>query len=127
MDWSIVPEHRYLQVLLTEKTAASRVPLAQSEPVRHEYDRTKVCLLPLDGAECFLCRNLACHRHHVRPISRGGTNEIDNLVALCSSCYKRVNDQESQRETSYTIARWQAKEHRKLQRKRHGCLISKST
>ena len=31
----------------------------------------------------------AAEVHHIVPVSRGGTNEITNLVALCKSCHMK--------------------------------------
>lgn len=28
--------------------------------------------------------------HHILPLSRGGTHDEDNLIALCKSCHSRV-------------------------------------
>jgi len=37
---------------------------------------------------CALCeRPDVIHIHHVRPRSMGGTNELDNLIALCPVCH----------------------------------------
>ena len=29
--------------------------------------------------------------HHIRPISRGGTNQWDNLMSLCQSCHNKIH------------------------------------
>jgi len=46
------------------------------------------------GRDGHRCRAPGCHRtrflevHHIVPSSRGGTNDSDNLVTLCSSCHR---------------------------------------
>jgi hypothetical protein len=41
-----------------------------------------------EGYACALCeRQGAIHIHHVRSRSRGGTNELGNLIALCPVCH----------------------------------------
>jgi len=41
-----------------------------------------------EGYACALCeRPGVIHIHHVRPRSLGGTNELDNLIALCPVCH----------------------------------------
>ena len=29
--------------------------------------------------------------HHILPLSRGGTNDEDNLMSLCKSCHSKIN------------------------------------
>ena len=46
--------------------------------------------------QCAMCQIkedgfLILQIHHVKPISKGGTNEIDNLVALCPNCHCRIH------------------------------------
>lgn len=126
MDWSTVNPDNYYRVLLHEYKRGTPRPREQSEILRQEYDRVKTVIMPLQGAQCFLCKTQAEHRHHVQRLSMGGTNDIDNLVALCPKCYGRLNHPQSHRETSYNIAQWQQKEADKLQVKRNGSLSSKS-
>ncbi len=44
------------------------------------------------------CRRLGCthtrhlHIHHLRPRGRGGTNDQDNLVTLCSACHRLLHE-----------------------------------
>ncbi len=43
--------------------------------------------------ECCSQRGLL-HIHHIRPLSRGGTNELENLRLLCSNCHSREHAQD---------------------------------
>lgn len=33
---------------------------------------------------------LAQEVHHIKPLSQGGTNDVDNLMSLCTSCHSRI-------------------------------------
>lgn len=44
---------------------------------------------------CEMCRHEgrftdATEVHHIKPLSEGGTNNIENLMALCKSCHSRI-------------------------------------
>lgn len=38
------------------------------------------------GQSCFYCGAPACHIDHVHPKSRGGTDDLSNLVPACVTC-----------------------------------------
>lgn len=44
------------------------------------------------------CRHCGTHRNltvdHIKPVSKGGTNDLDNLQTLCGTCNNRKNDRE---------------------------------
>lgn len=43
------------------------------------------------GQKCELCRyKLSLDIHHITPKSRGGTNEIDNLMVICPNCHALI-------------------------------------
>lgn len=33
---------------------------------------------------------LAQQVHHIKPLSQGGTNDVDNLMSLCTPCHSRI-------------------------------------
>lgn len=35
--------------------------------------------------------------HHILPLSRGGTNDFSNLMALCKSCHSRITAESGDR------------------------------
>ena len=44
---------------------------------------------------CEMCKRQgrytdATEVHHILPLADGGTNDIDNLMALCKSCHSRI-------------------------------------
>ena len=44
--------------------------------------------LDRDGRQCQLCSSKTeLHVHHIRPLSRGGTNRYENLITLCRRCH----------------------------------------
>jgi hypothetical protein len=68
------------QVKEAEKRNRSAIPLAQRREV---FSR--------DGHRCRApgCRNTRfLEVHHIKPRSKGGTNELENLITLCSACHR---------------------------------------
>ena len=43
--------------------------------------------------------------HHIRPLSIGGGDELDNLMAICTPCHSRITSREGGRWKSQTIRR----------------------
>jgi len=35
--------------------------------------------------------------HHIKPLSQGGTNDVDNLMSLCTSCHSEITAREGGR------------------------------
>ena len=51
---------------------------------------------------CDICKNegkfaSAAMAHHKRKLTDGGTNEYDNLMALCNSCHARLHAEQGDR------------------------------
>jgi hypothetical protein len=60
-----------------------------SDRNKRKYISTKVAqvVLERDGNKCLLCGSqVDLHVSHIQPVSRGGTNEPDNLQTLCAAC-----------------------------------------
>jgi hypothetical protein len=53
--------------------------------------RIKKQVLKRDQMRCQNCGSISggLEIHHIRPVVRGGTDDIDNLVTLCKKCHKR--------------------------------------
>jgi RNA-directed DNA polymerase len=32
------------------------------------------------------------HKHHIQPKSQGGSNELDNLILVCSACHRQIHN-----------------------------------
>ena len=47
-----------------------------------------------DRVLCEVCHAEAVDIHHVIFRSQGGTNDIDNLIALCRSCHDKAHAKE---------------------------------
>ena len=42
--------------------------------------------------QCEMCGKIApCEVHHRKPLSLGGTNDIDNLIYVCCDCHKAAH------------------------------------
>lgn len=55
--------------------------------------RIVLALIERDGYACAECgKSKSLHVDHVRPLSRGGTDDLDNLRFLCASCNSRKGD-----------------------------------
>jgi 5-methylcytosine-specific restriction endonuclease McrA len=52
--------------------------------------RTRFEILKRDNSTCRYCGarapNVVLHVDHVHPVSRGGRNDLENLVTACSAC-----------------------------------------
>ena len=44
-----------------------------------------------EHTKCYVCREVATVRHHVVPVSHGGSNKKNNLVPLCHSCHQKLH------------------------------------
>lgn len=55
-----------------------------------DWNKARNAAIKRDNGKCNFC---GCsgdiHVHHIRPLSRGGTNEPYNLVTLCADCHRR--------------------------------------
>ena len=54
---------------------------AQTSALRVLYGACGGC-----GADMWICQG-----HHIRPVSQGGTTDIDNMMLLCWACHQRVH------------------------------------
>jgi len=44
-----------------------------------------------DGNKCSICeRTTNLHVHHIIPRSVGGSNDLKNLITLCSGCHRSI-------------------------------------
>lgn len=60
------------------------------------WDSLRRAVYARDRHRCTRCgrkggRRVALHAHHIVPLSRGGTNTLENLATLCDVCHRRVH------------------------------------
>ncbi|MBK9178915.1 MAG: HNH endonuclease [Acidimicrobiales bacterium] len=54
------------------------------------YTRLRLAVLDRDGYRCHWCGGPAATVDHLLPVSKGGADSADNLVAACTRCnYRR--------------------------------------
>ena len=64
----------------------------------NEWKLARKATLARDSGTCVTCGDPATEVDHLIPRYRGGTHELDNLQALCSTCHKtRTRMQAKQR------------------------------
>jgi len=79
-----------------------KISFSKTEFVRNEY--VKKFALKVSGGRCQLCEKPAPFNnkigepflevHHVKYLSQGGTDTIDNVVALCPNCHRKIHQLE---------------------------------
>lgn len=63
-----------------------------------EWDKAKKDAKRRDQYRCQHCgvhqgkwKNVDLHVHHIKPVSKGGSNDLDNLTTLCNSCHSSLH------------------------------------
>lgn len=56
------------------------------------WRRTSQRVIARDGGVCAYCGDVATTSDHVVPKSKGGTDDLSNLVAACRPCNSRKKD-----------------------------------
>lgn len=66
----------------------ARAAALKGRPSRHngEWAILRAQVFAAKGAECVYCGKPASHVDHLTPQSRGGGDNIDNLVPCCAAC-----------------------------------------
>ena len=66
------------------------------EMYRRQFKQNRLIVLVLDGQKCRECGSTdRLHVHHVKEKSKGGTNDINNLITLCNDCHKEKHKGEN--------------------------------
>ena len=50
-------------------------------------EKTRLAIWERCGGRCEHCGKKAVDAHHIIPRSAGGSNDINNLIALCRACH----------------------------------------
>jgi len=66
----------------------------EKQKLRVNRDRKRRKLIPLkEGEICYFCNEeLAKHNHHIRPIKYGGLDTEANLIPVCNSCHRTLEN-----------------------------------
>ncbi len=67
-------------------------PIWRAESCRTATDAQRQILLARYGG-CFHCaaHPALCQIHHIRPVSKGGSTRLDNMVPVCWDCHQRIH------------------------------------
>ena len=64
------------------------------------------------GRMCCICKRLhKIQLHHIVPLAEGGTDEIDNAIALCPNCHDEVHSSYASGRTTRVYTPEELKEH----------------
>jgi hypothetical protein len=58
----------------------------------HNWRKIRASILQRDGFICTYCGRHAQSVDHIIPLSKGGTNDPDNLTAACNTCNSSKRD-----------------------------------
>jgi len=58
---------------------------------------------PDENILCEVCGKVAVDIHHIVYRSQGGTDDIENLIALCRSCHNKAHNNELTKEQLFRI------------------------
>jgi 5-methylcytosine-specific restriction endonuclease McrA len=66
---------------------------APESPYPNNWNQLSEAVKHRDGHKCTDCgaSGVELHVHHVVPLSKGGTNDLDNLATLCSMCHSMIH------------------------------------
>lgn len=54
---------------------------------KYEFVQVRPHIMERDAHACVCCGDRATQVHHIVPLSHGGGNSPDNLIALCGACH----------------------------------------
>ena len=73
---------------------------------RREYETIRPLALERDSYRCRECGKAGRFEvHHIRPLEKGGGNELGNLLTLCVDCHIRKH-KPSLPKTKYATSKW---------------------
>lgn len=88
---------RQLSLLTNAATTKLQKEFGGQEPKRKRTltNSIKIEVFKRDGYKCQECgagREAKLHVHHIIPFSRGGSDEMSNLITLCESCNEAIGN-----------------------------------
>ena|ERR1035437_1160129 len=89
-DIKTVAVEARLQFLINMANKGTWVTKTKLLAMRKEFEGMKK-KIDLNQVVCYVCSGRADHRHHVVPLSRGGSNALRNLIPLCNKHHEAVH------------------------------------
>jgi 5-methylcytosine-specific restriction endonuclease McrA len=86
-------EYRFVKSLLNTNTNNKKQSAKTQRTTAYGADwsiLSSSCLRIANNI-CRDCGSKASYAHHIIPLSRGGTNSLINLKAVCGSCHKKYH------------------------------------
>jgi 5-methylcytosine-specific restriction protein A len=78
---------------LTYKPLPDCRPSASKRGYNNAWQKIRQYVLLRDNYTCQQCKRVIgskkgeCHVDHIKALSKGGTNDMDNLQTLCNTCH----------------------------------------
>jgi 5-methylcytosine-specific restriction endonuclease McrA len=83
--------YRFAKNLIKKTTKRATAKTVRTKDYGAAWDKLSKECLRLAGYKCKLCSERANRAHHLIPLSKGGTNTLINLIAVCSDCHKKYH------------------------------------
>ena len=81
---------------LAEKRKKKREKNINKNEYERQFKVNRQIVLAIDNYECRECGNKEnLHVHHIKERRKGGSNDINNLITLCSKCHAEKHKNES--------------------------------
>lgn len=88
----IEKEEKTEKEIKKNKASAKR---KEKNKYKTEFNHIRPLILKRDNFKCVkCCGNEGLSVHHIVQRSKGGTNDIDNLITLCSICHTKTHENE---------------------------------
>lgn len=69
--------------------------IAEGYPADWDEKRRKACKIAKGTCSYCFEKGLTLHTHHMIPLSKGGSNELNNLVCICIKCHSVLHPHNS--------------------------------
>lgn len=96
-QWSRVTVFRFLNMIRDDGFIEREIVFARAGLQRHvpaRWVQTRLRIFQRDGYVCQYCGTvgIALECDHIVPISKGGSNDDENLLTACRTCNRSKND-----------------------------------
>ena len=85
---------RYFEIDETIKLYLNNKNIQEKSKIRGFISKNKDDVLKLNNNKCYVCEIDFVYMlviHHIKPLNKGGNNNINNLAVLCPNCHKMVH------------------------------------